>query len=117
MKKVLAILCGMLAIVLASLACGQQAPEYVLRGWTVTPSLTPTIANTPSPVVPTQTPYIVEITNTPQPTQEVLAKCVSASETVYLRPSPSTDNYPIEAMVNGTKVTDLGGHSGNWYFV
>jgi hypothetical protein len=103
--------------VLATLACGQQAPEYVLRGWTVTPSLTPTVQASSTYVPPTQTPYVIQITNTPEPTNEVSTKCVSASVAVHLRPSPSTDNYPVEVLANGAKVTDLGGRDGKWVFV
>ena len=44
---------GIVAIVLAMLACGQQAPEYVIRGWTATPSPTATAlaSRTPTPIV------------------------------------------------------------------
>ena len=111
-----------LILVLAMLACGNPAPEYVLRGWTVTPSME---------VLPTQTPYVVtqevvmeqlvtgtpiyiEITNTPEPVAEL---CVLADVAVHLRPSPSTQNYPIEVLANETKVQDLGGRDGKWWFV
>jgi hypothetical protein len=117
MKKCWQIFFGVLAIVLAMLACGQPAEEWQLRGWTVTPSLTSTVANTPTLVLATQTPFIGEITSTPQPTAEVLAKCISADVAVHLRPSPSTENYPIEALANGIEVKDLGGRSGKWWFV
>jgi hypothetical protein len=114
-------LIALLVLVLASLACGQKAPEWQLRGWTVTPSLTPDARPTQTPVLveitttplATQTPNLVIVSATPNPT----SLCVSASVAVHLRPSPSTDNYPIEVLANGTRVTDLGGRSGVWYFV
>jgi hypothetical protein len=109
MRKVLAIS----ILVLAMLACGGTAPrELVLY---------------PSPTAnSTQTPYLVEITTTPLPTQtpviilvtpEAGSLCVSALEAVHLRPSPDDDNYPITAVPNGTELIDLGGRSGSWYFV
>lgn len=66
------------------------------------------ITTTPIPIVPT-------FTNTPA--KPVRQLCVSATETVYLRPSPSIENYPITQLENGVKVTDLGGRNGAWWFV
>jgi hypothetical protein len=119
MKKCWQIFFAVFVLVLAMMACGSPAPEYVLRGWTVTPSI---VASTQTPIVvihtstplPTLTPVYVEITNTPE---QVLAKCVSASVAVHLRPSPNTSGYPIEALANGIEVKDLGGRSGKWWFV
>lgn len=104
-------------VVLAMLACGQPAAEWQLRGWTVTPSLTQTFANTLTPTVPTQTPFVQVITATMEATKEVLAKCVQSDLTVYLRPSANTTGYPIEVLANGQKVLDLGGRVGKWWFV
>jgi hypothetical protein len=108
---------GVLAILLAVLACGQPAQEWQLRGWTVTPSLTPSVANTLTPTVPTQTPFIVVISQTPEPTKHVLAKCVQADVMVHLRPSANTSGYPIEVLANGERIVDLGGRVGKWWFV
>ena len=104
-------------LVLAILACGQPAEEWQLRGWTVTPSLTQTIANTLTPTVPTQTPFVQIITATAEATKEVLAKCVEANVTVHLRPSANTSGYPIEVLANGERIVDLGGRVGKWWFV
>lgn len=122
MKKCWQIFVGVLAIVLVMMACGSPAPEYVLRGWTVTPSI---VASTQTPIVvvhtgtplPTLAPVFVEITNTPVPTSEALEKCVLADVTVHLRPSPNTSGYPIEVLANGQRVNDLGGRVGKWWFV
>lgn len=118
MKK-LSIVLAIFFLVLASLACGSKAEEWQMRGWTVTPSPT---ANTQA----TQTPYIVEITNTPAPTElptvtpnptAISYLCVTANEAVNLRPSPDASYYPIDPLKNGTKVEDLGARDGNWVFV
>jgi hypothetical protein len=115
-KKILAAL-FVLAVVL--LACGQPAPEWQLRGWTVTPS----------PFEPTQTPVVVQITTTPPLTYTPIVKvvtetprptekmCVDALVAVHLRPSPNESGYPIMVLVNGAVVEDLGGRSGEWIFV
>lgn len=84
----------------------------------------------PSPtVLPTQTPFVLEITTTPLPTDFVIITttpvptentvflCVSANEAVYLRASPGTEFHPITPLSNGTKVIDTKTRSGNWAFV
>lgn len=53
---------------------------------------------------------------TTRPTEEVRL-CVIAQEAVYMRPSPSTENYPIIQLENGVELVDLGGRDGNWMFV
>lgn len=63
------------------------------------------------------TPVVVQITTTPKPTKSLDKLCVSATEAVHLRPSPSTENYPIVELKNGTEVVDLGGRNGDWLFV
>lgn len=106
------------ALWLASWACGNPAPEHVLRGWTLTPSPTFVVAQA------TQTPHIVQetivvaqvITTTPEPTGEPVVLCVVAQEAVNLRPSPSEINYPILSLEKGQEVTDLQGRSGVWHF-
>ncbi len=110
-------LIAFLVLVMAMLACGQPAQEWELRGWTVTP---PPFSSTSTPIAPTQTPYIIQITNTPESTPiptESVGKCVNATESVYLRPSAGNDNYPIMPLPNGAILYDLGGRSGNWIFV
>jgi hypothetical protein len=105
-------------MVMAILACGKPAEEWQLRGWTVTPS----------PFLPTQTPFIVVHTTTPVYTYTPIVKevtstpkpvylCVVADVAVHLRPSPSIDNYPITPLSNGTKLMDLGGKREEWIFV
>lgn len=113
MKKCWQSVAGVLAIVLAMLACGGQSDVKPIS-----------FANTPTPtstkVLATQTPYIVQITITPLPTltpTRVLAKCVQADVTVYLRPSANTSGYPIEVLANGEQIVDLGGRVGKWWFV
>lgn len=100
------------ALVFTTLACGSQTP----RRLELYPSETPN---------PTQTPFVLEVTkevvrqvtNTPEPTESTVLLCVDASESVYLRPSPSTNNYPITSLPNGEQVVDLGGRDGDWMFV
>ena len=101
----------MLGILLATVACQREGRrELVLYP-------TPT-------VVPTQTPFLVQITTTPvmvvieithTPTSSTL--CVKATVAVYLRPSPSDQNYPITEIQNGERLSDLGGRNGKWMFV
>ncbi len=86
----------------------------------------------PTPTfLPTQTALVVQITTTAlptaspnvvvvSPTPDALGEfCVTAPEAVYLRPSPNVDNYPIQELLNGSKLGDLGGRSedGKWAFV
>ena len=101
----------MLGILLATVACQREGRrELVLYP-------TPT-------VVPTQTPFLVQITTTPvmvvieithTPTSSTL--CVKATVAVYLRPSPSDQNYPITEIPNGAELVDLRGRSDKWIFV
>lgn len=110
---------ALLALVVALLACGNPAPEWQLRGWTVTPS--PFSTSTPI-IVEVEKTVVVQITSSPaptltvQPTEEVRL-CVNADETVYLRPSAGVNGYPILPLENGTIVLDLGGRDGEWVFV
>lgn len=108
---------AILLLVVAHLACGSPAPDYVLRGWTVTPSVV---------AQPSQTPFVVKetVVVAHQETVVVVAHvtptpgrlCVVAQEAVYLRPSPSTDNHPIVPLLSREEVLDLGGRSGTWIF-
>lgn len=82
------------------------------------------ITTTPLPTLPTSTPIVVVQTTTPVPPKPVSATkneinwlCVTAQEAVYLRPSPSTENYPITQLDNGQKVKLEGGADGLWLFV
>lgn len=103
------------ALALAVLACNTGNPDRKLNLY---PSSTPTSA------VPTQTAIVMEIVNTvvvqitttPVPTSRTY-KCISAVEAVYLRPSPSTENYPIKQLEKGVEVVDIGGKIGEWIFV
>lgn len=102
-------------LALLALACGSQTPRR--------------LELYPSPTSnPTQTPFVVEVTKevvrqvttTPEPTEtpeSTVFLCVSAEESVYLRPSPSTANYPVAALPAGDRVEDLGGRDGVWMFV
>jgi hypothetical protein len=118
MKRIGACTLAILGLVLAQVACGTPAEEWELRGWTVTPA----------PSNATQTPVLVEITKvvqitvTPQPTAKPtmtrqIKLCVTAIETVYLRPSASENNYPVTTLTNGVEVVDRGGRDGEWIFV
>lgn len=81
---------------------------------TVQASQTPyviVITETPNAPDPTQTAAIIVVTETPN------SLCVSAASTVYLRPSPNTDNYPVTVIPNAATVNDLGGRNGVWAFV
>lgn len=117
MKRMFLVL-AVLAV--SNLAC--RTSPATPRVLVLYPSATPNATQTPivQTVVNTR---VVQITTTPvptftsTPTHPVRQLCVSATETVYLRPSPGTDNYPITQLANGTKVTDLGGQDGNWKFV
>jgi ABC-type glycerol-3-phosphate transport system substrate-binding protein len=111
----LKLLLAVLALVMVTLACGgqgQQADRFTF--WTPTPDASPTPIVVE--VVETQV-IVVEITPTPVPPQAVEKMCVSATVAVYLRPSPSDDNYPIMSLPNGAELTDLGGRDGSWLFV
>jgi hypothetical protein len=105
---------GALAILLAMLACRVSPAEP--RTLNLYPSETPDATQT-AVVVRITVPVIVQITNTPEPTGEPVVLCVVAQTAVHLRPSPSNDNYPIEALKNGSRLTDLGGRDGAWLFV
>jgi hypothetical protein len=52
-----------------------------------------------------------------EPSRESLAICVLADEAVYLRPSVSNEYYPILPLRNGSRLIDLGGRTGRWWFV
>jgi hypothetical protein len=106
-----------LVLVFASVACGTPAEEWQLRGWTVTPHPTSLETLPTETPLPTQTPFIVEITNTPLLTSVPVNLCVNAEVAVYLRPSASDENYPIMPLPNDVTLTDLGGRSENWIFV
>lgn len=108
---------ALVVLALGILACGGQSNVELLRFPTPT-------TNSPTPLVvvqeitstpaPTQTPNVIVLTQTPN---ELGTFCVSALVAVHLRPSPSTENYPVQTIPNGTEVVDLGGRSGNWIFV
>ena len=116
------IMIALLIVVLGILACGNPAPEYVLRGWTVTPTKFVDATNTPLVIYvevtnspePTQTPELVIITQT---SNAVVTLCVTASDAVYLRPSPDATYYPLKPLVKGTVVIYKGTHNGEWKFV
>lgn len=102
----------------ALLACGGQGPRRLeLYPSSTAPVILPT--QTERVVIWTQTPnatpapVYVQITTTPN--AEFV--CVSAAETVYLRPAPNAQNYPITALPNGSQLLDMGGRDGNWMFV
>jgi hypothetical protein len=105
---------GVFILALGVLACGSSDPLPKMNLYaTVTVEVTQTpliivISETPNA---TQTPAVILVTETPN------ALCVYAIEAVYLRPSPSIDNYPVTAVPNAAKVYELGGKSGEWIFV
>lgn len=107
-----------LVLVMAIMACRTSPPER--RELNLYPS--PTTEATQTPVVVqitttppfTYTPIVIEVTNTPKPVEKL---CVSALETVHLRPSANTLGYPILVLENGTVVEDLGGRDGKWFYV
>lgn len=110
MKKCWQFYFAVLALVLATLACGTYVtptPTQTANTPIVTATVVPTLFSTPTEVLAVETV-------TPK---SVGSLCVSANVAVHLRPSPSTENYPIMALPNGAKVTELGGRDGNWYFV
>lgn len=118
------VMAGFFALVLASLACGSAAPvdrQATMRAL-LNPSLTPNATQTPIIVEVTTTPVFVLITTTPEPTvvqtsTKEVRLCVTATEAVHVRPSPSIESYPITGLTNGVEVVDLGGRSGKWVFV
>ncbi len=107
---------ALVVLLLVSLACSSGAPRRL--DLYPTPTIIPT--QTERLVVWTQTPnatftaVVVVVSATPN---APVMLCVSASESVYLRPSPNADNYPLATLPNGTHLQDLGGRSGNWRFV
>lgn len=109
------ILCALGVLGVALLACGGQAP----RKLDLYPSQTALPTQTERVVIWTQTPnatplpVYVQITNTPN----AIFVCVVAVETVYLRPAPNAQNYPVTALPNGSQLLDMGGRDGNWTFV
>jgi hypothetical protein len=115
------ILIAVLVLMLVTLACGGTAPRRQLNLYP-----TPTVDATQTPIyVPVEVEVtkvierttVVEITPTPVPPQAIERMCVSATVAVYLRPSPSDDNYPIMSLPNGAELADLGGRDGAWLFV
>lgn len=110
-NKALAV--GVLA--LAIIACGSSAPRRLnlYPSPTVLPTQTERIVVWTATPLSTYTPIVKEVTSTPNP--EYL--CVTATVAVHLRPSPSSDNYPVMVLPNGARLTDLGGRNGNWSFV
>lgn len=80
---------------------------------TVLPTQTPIVVQITTTALATQTPDVVVVSATPNYTK----LCVNAVVAVYLRPSPSVDNYPIRELPNGSELVDLGGRDGKWLFV
>lgn len=115
-KRSCTLVVALVALVVAQLSCGTPSSSQFHS--------TPTVAPTQTPIVQKviQTAVVVW-TTTPKPTRpsptatSATRYCISATEAVYLRPSPSISNYPIVELKNGTTVLDLGGRNGNWMFV
>ncbi len=113
MKRLL-IAISLLALAILACATGPTTPKPSLY-----PSATPEITQTPFVVKitttpnATYTPFVVVVSETPNAS----SLCVNALVAVYLRPSPSDDNYPIVPLPNGSQLDDLGGRSGKWFFV
>lgn len=108
-------------LALVALACrGGPSDEQRNKVYdALRPSPTPAATQTPIVISITEE-VIVQITTTPRPTPKPTKQprlCVSATEAVNLRPSPSDDNYPIVQLKNGDEVTDLGGRTEEWIFV
>lgn len=111
-------LVALVVLGLALLACSGMGDLVV----TVTPAPTnaPTETELVALVTPSATPEIPTETPNASPTPELVgvSTCtVSANVAVWMRPSPSTENYPIVELPNGTLVEDLGGKSGDWLFL
>lgn len=108
------------AMFLVTLACGSGSQEprrlNLYPSPTVLPTQTPFVLQITTTPIDTQTPFVKEVTQTPSPADSL---CVSATVAVYLRPTASTVNHPITPLENRTVVQDLGGRSedGKWYFV
>jgi len=102
-------------LTLSILVCGrgQVTPR---RELVLYPSETPAETQTPYVQIITEPAktVIVVVTHTAESLPNLY---VSAAVAVYLRPSPSTDNYPIIELPTGAQVVDLGGRSGDWLFV
>lgn len=117
MKKRSCTLVVALLILVVAQGCGSQEVRTPFVFWSPTPDFT-------------QTPIVVEVvrtavvvwTTTPVPTEtkvseQIIKLCVTATEAVHLRPSPSTENYPILQLERGEEVVDLGGRNSIWMFV
>lgn len=117
------ILAAILAILATILACRMTPSEPRRLELYPSPTVLPTqtervIVHTSTPLS-TYTPIVIEVTSTPEPEGYL---CVTASEAVYLRPSPGVDNYPITPLPLGARLTDfggrdLGGREEEWAFV
>jgi hypothetical protein len=122
--KPLALFCGVLALSILTCRTGDsEARQRVYQDLYPSPTSeatqTPLVRVITTTPLATQTPDVRVYTATPVPTTqaEVSWLCVTAVEAVYLRPSPSTENYPIVQLENGTRIVDLRGRDGSWWFV
>jgi len=75
-------------LALAILACGNKAPDYILRGWTVTP---------PPLIQPTPAPTIIYVYPTPGPTPTWTPATVRVDQ-LEIRAGPGT-NFPGDPSV------------------
>lgn len=113
--------CTLFFLVVALCACqrGTSDSERIVFPTNTSPATqTPIYVPITTTPVFTYTPIVIEVTSTPEPDGYL---CVTASEAVYLRPSPSVDNYPITPLPLGAKLRDFGGREdnddGSWAFV
>jgi hypothetical protein len=118
-SKALTLFSGVLALL--TLACGgTYLATPTLAVSTIYPSITSEATQeTPVEVLNTPTPPIYT-TRTLVPstaTNTTVQLCVSATETVNLRPSASEKGYPITQLKNGQVVVSLGGRQGEWIYV
>jgi hypothetical protein len=97
------------------LACGTSTPRKLelYPSPTVLPTQTERVVIHTSTPLSTYTPIVKVVTSTSEPGY----LCVTAVDTVHLRPSPSVENYPVMVLSSGARLTDLGGRDGNWAFV
>lgn len=91
---------------LATLACGEYVTPIPMQ-----------VANTPTPTktrLPTLSPTIA---NTPEKLPTLSNTLCVSVKSVYLRPAPNADFYPIDPLLEGTEVVLLGARDGKWIFV
>ena len=123
------ILLAIAVLLISSLACGSQGgSQDVLDDlYASTPSVRPTLDLFPPPptsvvvekeVLVYETVTVIEtVFATVEVDKEYTDRLCVTAENVYLRPTPSMENYPITALENGDELTDTQSRDGQWAFV